>query len=724
MRWLYVFLVPSVLASACSTGSGTSKPGHGSGSSSNGATGSGGTIALGGSSSIDLPAGGQADTGLTITSIRLDPPDAVLDVGFGETGSQNYAVFASIDGGEEEDITERAVFDVPDNWRIGTFPDATQPEFQTAAEEPRGGVLTVRATAANGDGTTTSATTSLTVRFGGDATDPREVFGSAGLPLPADPESLFGGSEQATRAPSIVYPPDGAMMPPNVGRLDVHFLPGSASNTVFEVAIDGPAVALRYYVRCGTAVEGGCILPLDEQGTRYVTQGNRGTDGVTITVRGTDDTGSAFGTSEPVKLLFSDSEVQGAVYYWAIVAAIGTGRFNSSIMRFDFGNPASVPEQFIALGQGSSCVGCHTLSRDGTKLGALFGGNSGGGLVYAPDLTKQPTDPSLLAVNNDQTQGVHFSSFSPTGDRFVGINGGGTGSDSGATNLLYFHDGATGQRLAAETLTLPVEPNHPDWSPDGSTIAFSVVGQHTNSQKPKGCGLSLIRNDGSSWSTTPEELFAPNQNDVVRYAPAFVPDSSLLLYNEARCSEDTAFGVPDPCDADDDPSAKVWAMRPEAGAAPVLLANASKPGPMDGANTAFADTFPRIAPSESHHQGKRLYWVTIGSHRRAGLLNYGPTVDVWAPFKSRKLVWMFAIDPDRVLAGEDGSYPGFFLPIQYSPANAAAPLPEESEDVRSLGLVKTSNHLAQWTAGIVSDLPPPPPDPPPPPPDPPPPVPR
>ena len=40
------------------------------------------------------------------------------------------------------------------------------------------------------------------------------------------------------------------------------------------------------------------------------------------------------------------------------------------------------------------------------------------------------------------------------------------------------------------------------------------------------------------------------------FAPAFVPDSSLLLYNESHCSLDSAFGVSDPCDADDDPSAK------------------------------------------------------------------------------------------------------------------------------------------------------------------------
>jgi hypothetical protein len=715
MRPVLVALVGTLYFCACSAASpsekGSSSSGDGASSNHGASTGVGNTSGLTGLGGLGGSNQGTR-TDLTITSIRLEPADAVLEVDIGDIGAQDYRVMASIDGGPEEDITFRSVFDVPDNWRVGTFPDATLPTFETAIDEPRGGALTVRASAANGDGSVVSTTTPLTVRFVGMAPDPRRTLGGAGAALPARPETLFEGTENAARAPTIVYPTNGVMMPPNVGRLDVHFLPGSAQNTVFELSIDGPGVALRYYVRCGTPVEGGCIVPLDEQGARYVSQGNKGTEGVTITVRGTDDTGTTVGTSEPVTLVFSDEDVQGAMYYWAIVAAIGTGRFNSSIMRFDFANPAAQPEQFISLGQGSGCVGCHALSRDGTKLGALFGGNFGGGLVYAPDLTKQPADPSLLAVNNDQSQGVHFSSFSPTGDRFVGVNGGGTGSNAGATNLLYFHDGATGQRLAAETLTLPVEPDHPDWSPDGSMIAFSVVGQHTNSQKPKGCGLALIRNDGTTWNATPEVLFPPNQADVVRFAPAFVPDSSLLLYNEARCSQDSAFGVPDPCDADDDPSAKVWAMQPQAGAKPVLLANASQPGVMDGTNVHFADTFPRIAPSESRHQGKRLLWVTVGSHRRAGLLNYGPGVDVWAPFNSRKLIWMFAVDPDRVLAGEDGSYPGFFLPIQYSPAKAAAPTPEEAEDSRSRGLVKTSNHLAQWTARIVSDPEPDPPDPP------------
>jgi hypothetical protein len=59
---------------------------------------------------------------------------------------------------------------------------------------------------------------------------------------------------------------------------------------------------------------------------------------------------------------------------------------------------------------------------------------------------------------------------------------------------------------------------------------------------------------------------------------------------------------------------------------------------------------------------------------------------------------MFAVDPAAILAGKDGSYPGFYLPFQD---------------------LKTSNHIAQWTQKIVSDNPPPPPAPAPPPPPPP-----
>lgn len=114
------------------------------------------------------------------------------------------------------------------------------------------------------------------------------------------------------------------------------------------------------------------------------------------------------------------------------------------------------------------------------------------------------------------------------------------------------------------------------------------------------------------------------------------------------------------------------------------------------------NTFARFAPFANRYQGHRLFWFTVGSQRRAGLRRYYPNRSAVNDPDTQVLLWMFAIDADKVLAGEDGSFPGFFLPFQD---------------------MKTSNHMASWTEQYVSDEPPsrpvptpPPPAPPPPPP--------
>jgi hypothetical protein len=120
-------------------------------------------------------------------------------------------------------------------------------------------------------------------------------------------------------------------------------------------------------------------------------------------------------------------------------------------------------------------------------------------------------------------------------------------------------------------------------------------------------------------------------------------------------------------------------------------------GVEDGAASQLADTFPRSSPFVSKHRGKDVHWITISSRRRAGLLNAGG-----AP---HQLLWMFAIDAEKIADGMDGSFPAFYLPFQD---------------------LDTSNHIGQWTEEIVTDEPPPPPpaDPPQPPPPPPPPIPE
>ena len=45
------------------------------------------------------------------------------------------------------------------------------------------------------------------------------------------------------------------------------------------------------------------------------------------------------------------------------------------------------------------------------------------------------------------------------------------------------------------------------------------------------------------------------------------------------------------------------------------------------------------------------------------------------------LIWMAAVDPDKIANGEDGCYTAFALPFQD---------------------ITTSNHIAQWTEDVVT----------------------
>lgn len=634
--------------------------------------------------------------GAMIAKLRIEPEDAVLELGADQPGEQAYRVFAELEGGSgETEVTDRVVFYVPDNWHVGGF-ENNGPVFKTSTSSPRGGVLTVQATAANGDGSLEQIETSLTVRYRATPADPRDD-GSGDFDVPANAPGLFEGTADAGRAPRLVYPNDGVLLPPNLQRLSVHFEPGHGSNTLFEVAFSGVGVDLVYYIRCGRRIDDGCALELDPASFRLLADSNREGHAITLRVRGTDDAGAAVGASVEQTLSFARTDVRGALYYWRTSDPEG-------IMRADFGATSIDPEPFLLendprlalttyMGQSDgsdACVGCHTLSRDGSRIVASQGGQNKGRLVYIKDLSADPTAPDFITMNGDNDNRIQFASFSPEADRFVAIYG---DTRAPARNTLWFHDGTTGARIMDESFVLPWEPDHPEWSPDGETIAVTRVGIHNTSQRPRHCGIEILKSEpGSATGWSEPMTVIPIAAGLSRYNPSFVPDSSLFVFSESVCPGGDE--EHDACDGDADPSAKTWAALPEAGATPVLLARGAAPGVRDEGAVDLTDTFPRSAPFESEYASDRVYWVTVSSKRRAGLHNTS----------KHQLLWMFAIDPKKIKAGEDGSYPAFYLPFQD---------------------LDTSNHIGQWTSQVVTDEPPPPPpDPPvpPPPPPPPPPV--
>ena len=656
-----------------------------------------------------FPGGGDGRGGtdpgvgdVDVASMRVEPANQVFSLTPGQSTTQPYKLFGKMKGSATEiELTTRAVFYVPDNYLMGGFPLDGSPLFTSRlpakADDPpqRGGVATIRATIANADGPH-DATTSLTLKLG----LPPIVRDGA----PADSATKFGGTVNAARAPKLVYPNNGTMLPPNLRRLDVHWRAAKSGNAVqtnlYEISFRSSVGEVVYYSRCMEASQkasyvdenDACGFELDEAGYNALAYTNGGQGPVTLKIRATkDNDAGTLGESAEFKVEFAQNRVDGGLYYWNVTA--------ENIVRFDFG-AAGKPEVFT---DSDTCVGCHALSRDGTKMVASLDGQSNGRLVYSNDISKITyTNKAAGVVNtssftqwDQRTNRIQFASFNPDGSQFVAVYGDTSakigpstisppnesppGNLSGAErNKLFFHDGTTGLR-SGTFLELPFRPNHPDWSPDGNTIAMTKVNGGGTTQQTTSGNIVAVTKGGAGWSAARELVpVAANKN---RFNPNFVPDSSFLYFTESDCAgQVNGDNSGNSCDGDGDAQASTWAVK-TTGGAPVLLKNANTPGVVDGALTELGDTFPRSAPFQTVHRSGKLFWFTVATRRKAGLRTQS----------GRQHLWMFAVDPAKVLAGEDGSFTGFYLPFQ---------------DLR------TSNHIGQWTEKIVGGQQPPAPAPP------------
>jgi hypothetical protein len=381
-----------------------------------------------------------------------------------------------------------------------------------------------------------------------------------------------------------------------------------------------------------------------------------------LTVRGTDDAGTAVGTSATFNIAFAKDALRGGLYYWT--TTMGTG-----IMRWDFGDTTkTMAERFIGTQfTGGTCVGCHALSRDGTKIIASAGGQNDGRLLLFEVARAAPLVPFPLVQHSQ------FESWNPMGTNFVGVF-----TDDrkvGPSNLLMF-DGMTGA-LTGQIDLGGLRADHPDWSKDGNRIVFTsvdVAGMYTD-QRPGIGAIAYIDAAGTGWS--PPKSLVPAVNGKNHYYPAIAPDNQTLVYDESTCDPGNTYGME--CNGDSDPTATVWTMTlPPAMGAPAALAMANAPGVADAGNTSLTDSFPKWAPFVFQlSEFQNLLWLTFSSIRQYGLRS--PPPGTGAESKLGTFIWMVGVVP-----GSSQGFTAFALPFQD---------------------FTTSNHIAQWTEQVVQVIP-------------------
>lgn len=594
-------------------------------------------LGISGCSCDEDPAAGDAgdtDSGPTLppgtVALSIDPATVTLRTDGLTPARQTFAVRAEKADGTQEDVSDRAAYGLSVAY-LGTMGGST---FTTSGV---GGTVELTATLG-----ALSAKATITVELRRVVIDPM-------VNLP-DPPSLFGGPEEQDRAPELVYPNDGVLLPSNLGAIEIHYRRGSQTNTLFEISFSGPGSTLVTYVRC-TPLGNGCLYTPGDALWAVVADSNRGGGPVTVQVRGTDDQGRAFGRSAELRVHISAAPVKGGLYYWT--TSNGTG-----IMRTEFGQVAP-PERFYPF-QGGGCHGCHSLSRNGKHMTLSINGQRDGRISLIDVAARQ------VLVSGQDDRREQFQTWNPSGDRFAGVWADGNPVD---TNIRI-RDGRTTD--VVETIPIGFEPDHPDWSPRGDRIIFTRVTIHETTQRPGRGGISYVEALSAGGWSEPRELIAP-ADGLNHYYPAYAPDGQFFVYNRSTCNNGRNYGGE--CDADADDSAQLWAMRSEGGPA-VELAKASGPGITDQGRTELCNSYPKWAPfvdPRFREAPGRVMWVTFSSRRNYGLREPNGS-DMW--------LWMAAIDPDEVLAGRDGSFPAFALPFQD---------------------LETSNHIAQWTTQIVPD---------------------
>jgi hypothetical protein len=593
--------------------------------------------------------GGGGDGGVSLLglqSMTLSPANATLAISGATPATATYTALGTFSDGHTADITAATAFSLADS-TLGSFSGNA---FTSTTNQ--GGVTEVQGTAGQVTGGTP-----LTLSLAEQYNDP----GSTGLP--PNPGGKFAGPPTGT-APDIVYPNDGVLLPPNLGRLEIHFMPG-AGNTLFEMSFENALTDVKVFMTCATPLNGGCIYMPDPKVWAWIARTNRGGTPLAVTVKGTDANGTAVGSSTPVNISFSYDDINGGLYYW-------TTSNNTAIMRFDFASSTQTAAAKFAdpTLTGGTCVGCHALSRDGTRMVAEAGGQNDGRLLLMDVATGAPLVPFPASGKSI------FESWNPDGGAIVGVYG-----DNGATdyNLLLFTPGAAAPGTPADipgTGSAANPADHPDWSADGTKIAYVKVGNPGTMQRMWTGAIQMISSTASGWST-PVEL-VPSVAGKNHYYPSFAPDSTFLLFDESTCATPGTLDIT--CDADTDMSATLFAVPATTGATPVVLTAANEPGKMDNGNTQLTNSFPKWSPfvfRRTFELGAPLMWVTFSSTRKFGLRS-PPAGGTENP--SGTFIWMTAIDPTQVAQGQDPSYPAFCLPFQD---------------------FTTSNHIAQWTTQVV-----------------------
>ncbi len=513
------------------------------------------------------------DQNIRITDLG-DPPVTI-----------DYVATGEFSDGTSRDVTALVAWRV-DNPGPGNF--VTGGRYQTS--QRAAGHVEVNAIAGSVIGTselTVIVTTTII-----DSTFPPPL-GVEGLFAPGVP--IVTGD--ANRSPAILYPSNDTMFPQGLARILFQHR-GGQNNDAFRLSFESDVLHLTIFTSADRWQPDGAtwfLIAASHPGRQvsFTVDGASSSDPVTVYA------------SAATRLSFARSDPGGAVTYWS-AATNGVMRSNLSALT---ATPLYPPTGDTA------CVGCHTISRDGSKLAAGYGGET----LQSIEL---PGLETLISAPIDRIP-MGWATFSPDGTLLLVADKG----------TLTLRDALTGLPVGSADgrLDLPLKATHPDWSPDGRYVAVALSSDISNMEIKGGAIARIPYTEGVFGAP---EILVPGSATNNNYFPKWSPDGRFIAYVNATAGSRTAS------------SADLRLVHADGGT-PIMLRLANhRVGDVDDV-PALANTMPTWGPPTGD-----IAWLSFASTRPYGAI---------MPNADRGQIWIAGLD----LAREgDPSFASFWLPSQ------------------------------------------------------------
>ncbi len=553
--------------------------------------------------------GGDAQTG---PRIEVAPPDVMVTVVDGVAVMQPYtATLVQVDG-SRTDVTNVAAFSLADSAYGGWN--------GSALTITGGGAGPTRVIATDGN---VQGDTGLTVNVKGSRFD--------GTGVPPNAPDLFGTAvDTPGHAPALAYPADGVLVPPNLGEFDVHWT-DSTGNNLYEISLQNQYVDLRIYTAMAAP---GYTAYLPNEWASLASPREQ----LTLAVAGLNTSSPTIkGTSSPQHVDVTNEIVQGGLYYWTTTSP-------QAVFRYDMSTPQVPPSNFFMGGtQPTSCLGCHTLSKDGTKVAITLDSGDGRGTVF------NVADYTVLVPYATNAQYWNFATFNPDASKLVTVSQG----------QMVLRDSNGGTVLGSLANSAGTLATHPELSPDGTMLANVETTGGGTDYDVTGGSIVLRSFDTTTNAFGPTHTLVADAAGASNFYPSWSPDGQWILFT--RNSGNSY----------DNPTSEIWVVKADGSSAPIQLATA------DTGMASITNSWGRWTPfpQSSGAANEALFYFTFSTKRAFGVR--GTTTGAYG---TDTQIWMAPFFPDRATGAMDPSGPAFRMPMQD---------------------FNTSNHIAQWTQAVV-----------------------